>query len=64
MYLSIIVNWTIILVSLPYRGQMPLHILGQYGRDSAAPIFELFRQSMPDYPIDKPDAEGNSGMLK
>ncbi|KAL3858016.1 hypothetical protein ACJMK2_012632 [Sinanodonta woodiana] len=45
------------------RGQNPLHILGQYGKENAAAIFELFRECMPAYPIDKPDAEGNTALL-
>ena len=53
--------------TLPYflicfsRGQTPLHILGQYGRDNAGAIFDLFKESMPNYPLDKPDADGNTG---
>lgn len=45
------------------RGQSPLHILGQYGRENAAAIFELFLECMPEYPLDKADAEGNTGAL-
>uniref|UniRef100_A0A8C7BGU5 Rabankyrin-5 n=1 Tax=Neovison vison TaxID=452646 RepID=A0A8C7BGU5_NEOVI len=45
------------------RGQSPLHILGQYGRENAATIFELFLECMPEYPLDKPDAEGNTVLL-
>lgn len=44
------------------RGQSPLHILGQYGKENAAAIFELFLECMPEYPLDKPDAEGSTGM--
>ena len=44
------------------RGQSPLHILGQYGKENAASIFELFLECMPQYPLDKPDAEGNTGV--
>jgi hypothetical protein len=43
-----------------FRGQNPLHMLGQYGRDNAAAIFELFVESMPEYPIDNPDPNGNT----
>ena len=43
------------------RGQNPLHVLGSYGKDNAAAIFELFMESMPEYPIAKVDAEGNTG---
>ena len=46
-----------------YRGQNPLHILGQYGRENAAAIFELFLECMPEYPIDKVDADGNTGTI-
>ncbi|KAL5017224.1 hypothetical protein ScPMuIL_006813 [Solemya velum] len=49
--------------ALNIKGKNPLHILGQYGKDSAAAIFELFRESMPEYPIDKPDNEGNTALL-
>ena len=49
------------LLFLCCRGQNPLHILGQYGKDNAAAMFELFRETMPEYPIDRPDAEGNTG---
>ncbi|XP_003226628.1 rabankyrin-5 [Anolis carolinensis] len=45
------------------RGQSPLHILGQYGKDNAAAIFDLFLECMPEYPLDKPDAEGNTVLL-
>lgn len=38
-----------------------MHILGQYGKDNAAAICELFLECMPEYPLDKPDAEGNTG---
>ncbi|XP_051847502.1 rabankyrin-5 isoform X1 [Antechinus flavipes] len=45
------------------RGQSPLHILGHYGKENAAAIFELFLECMPEYPLDKPDAEGNTVLL-
>ena len=45
-----------------FRGQNPLHVLGQYGKENAAAIFELFLECMPKYPIDMPDAEGNTRM--
>lgn len=38
-----------------------MHILGQYGKDNAAAICDLFLECMPGYPLDKPDAEGNTG---
>ena len=45
------------------RGQNPLHVLCQFGKDNAAAIFELFKESMPEYPIAKTDSEGNSALL-
>ncbi|XP_068939356.1 rabankyrin-5 [Petaurus breviceps papuanus] len=45
------------------RGQSPIHILGHYGKENAAAIFELFLECMPEYPLDKPDAEGNTVLL-
>ncbi|XP_052269001.1 rabankyrin-5-like isoform X3 [Dreissena polymorpha] len=45
------------------KGQNPLHVLGAYGKDNAAAIYELFKESMPEYPIAKLDAEGNTVLL-
>lgn len=45
------------------RGQNPLHVLAQYGKENGAAIFELFIECMAHYPIDKPDAEGNTPLL-
>lgn len=45
------------------RGQNPLHILAQYAKDNAVAIFELFRQSMPDYPINALDADENIALF-
>ncbi|XP_077447830.1 rabankyrin-5 [Stigmatopora argus] len=45
------------------RGQSPMHILGHYGKENAAAIFELFLECMPEYPLDKPDNEGNAVLL-
>lgn len=44
-----------------HRGQSPMHVLGHYGKENAAAIFELFLECMPEYPLDKPDNEGNTG---
>lgn len=44
-----------------FRGQSPMHVLGHYGKENAAAIFELFLECMPEYPLDKPDSEGNTG---
>lgn len=45
------------------RGQSPMHVLGHYGKENAAAIFELFLECMPEYPLDKPDNEGNTGIV-
>uniref|UniRef100_A0A4W3ID53 Ankyrin repeat and FYVE domain containing 1 n=1 Tax=Callorhinchus milii TaxID=7868 RepID=A0A4W3ID53_CALMI len=45
------------------RGQSPMHVLGHYGKENAATIFELFLECMPEYPLDKPDSEGNTVLL-
>ncbi|KAK6190601.1 hypothetical protein SNE40_002431 [Patella caerulea] len=45
------------------KGQTPLHILGQHNRENSAAIFELFRETMPEYPIDIPDDDGNTVLL-
>lgn len=39
-----------------------MHVLGHYGKENAAAIFELFLECMPEYPLDKPDNEGNTGI--
>ena len=54
--------WTQTLCHLSVcRGKNSLHILGHYGKENAAAIFELFMECMPDYPINKPDDNGNTG---
>lgn len=45
-----------------FRGQNPLHVLAQYGKENAATVFDLFIECMPNYPVDKPDAEGSTRM--
>ncbi|XP_015790666.1 rabankyrin-5-like [Tetranychus urticae] len=45
------------------KGQTPLHLVAQFGRDNAAAIFEHFIACEPEYPINKPDAEGNTALL-
>uniref|UniRef100_A0A8C5GII6 BTB domain-containing protein n=2 Tax=Gouania willdenowi TaxID=441366 RepID=A0A8C5GII6_GOUWI len=45
------------------RGQSPMHVLGHYGKENAAAIFELFLECMPEYPLDKADNEGNTVLL-
>ncbi len=60
------IHWhSLTLIVLPCfllsRGQSSMHVLGQYGKENAAAIFELFLECMPEYPLDKPDNEGNTG---
>ena len=45
------------------RGQNPLHVLGQYGKENAAAIFDLFMECMPKYPLNLPDVNGNTGIV-
>lgn len=44
-----------------FSGQNPLHVLGQYGKENAAAIFDLFMECMPNYPVDQLDSNGNTG---
>ncbi|XP_033101064.1 rabankyrin-5-like isoform X2 [Anneissia japonica] len=45
------------------KSQTPMHILGQYGRDNAAAIFDLFKECMPAYPVEKQNADGNTVLM-
>ena len=46
------------------RGQNCLHLLAAYGKDASnASIFDLFISSMPEYPVNKMDADGNTPLL-
>jgi len=45
------------------KGRNPLHVLARYSPDNAAAICELFLECMPEYPLDKPDLEGNTALL-
>lgn len=45
------------------KGRNPLHVLARYSHDNAAAICELFLECMPEYPLDKPDLEGNTGTV-
>ncbi|XP_071744052.1 rabankyrin-5 isoform X2 [Lepeophtheirus salmonis] len=49
--------------ALNNKGRNPLHILANFGGDSSSKIFDIFLKYMHDYPIDKPDAEGNTPLL-
>lgn len=48
--------------AIDVRGRTPLHLLAKYPRDNASTICEQFIEFMPDYPLDKPDADGNTGL--
>lgn len=46
------------------KGRNPLHELSRCGRDQgAASICELFFESMPNYPVNVADAQGNTPLL-
>jgi ankyrin repeat protein len=46
------------------RGQNCLHLLSAYGKENTnSAIFDLFIQSMPEYPINRTDSEGNTPLL-
>ena len=49
--------------ALNLRGQNPVHLLGQHGKENAAAIVDLFMQCMPEYPINTLDGEGNTPLL-
>jgi len=44
-----------------WRGHNPLHTLAVYSKENAAAIFELFRQTMPEYPFDALDGSESTG---
>lgn len=46
-----------------FKGRNPLHILANFGNDNAVAIFDLFLECMPDYPLDKTDADGSTGKI-
>lgn len=46
-----------------FKGQAPLHLIAQFAKENAAAIFELFISSEPNYPINKPDGDGNTPLL-
>ena len=43
------------------KGRNPLHILANFSTDNAVAIFDLFRECMPDFPLDRIDGDGNTG---
>lgn len=40
----------------------PLHELAKHSKESAAAICEVFLETMPKYPLEVQDGEGNTGM--
>ena len=46
------------------KGRNPLHILANFGRpETSVEIFQLFNECMPEYPLNRPDTEGNTALL-
>lgn len=45
------------------RGQNPVHLLAQHGKENAAAILDIFMECMPEYKINTQDAEGNTALL-
>lgn len=43
------------------KGHNPLHVLAIYGKENAAAICNLFIETVPDFPLDKQDLDGNTG---
>ncbi|VDP10505.1 unnamed protein product [Soboliphyme baturini] len=50
-------------LALNLKGHSPLHLLGIYGKENAAAIFQCFVANIPNYPVDTLDPEGNTGWL-
>jgi ankyrin repeat protein len=49
--------------ALNLRGQNPVHLLAQHGKENASAILEIFMKCMPEYPINTQDGEGNTALL-
>lgn len=49
--------------ALNLRGQNPVHLLAQHGKENAHAILDIFMQCMPEYPINTQDGEGNTPLL-
>ncbi|KAF5296308.1 hypothetical protein FQA39_LY12525 [Lamprigera yunnana] len=45
------------------KGRNPLHELCRCGKENAAAICDFFLECMPDYPINRPDIDGNTPLL-
>ncbi|XP_025829118.1 rabankyrin-5, partial [Agrilus planipennis] len=48
---------------LNIKGRNPLHELCRCGKENAAAICDFFLECMPEYPINKPDLDGNTPLL-
>ena len=44
------------------KGHNPLHVLAIYGKENAAAICNLFIETISDFPLDKQDLDGNTGI--
>lgn len=47
--------------ALTVKCRNPLHELAKYSKESSAAICEVFLETMPKYPLEVQDAEGNTG---
>jgi len=45
-------------------GQNVLHVLGQFGKENAAAIFDLIMECRPQLPVDQLDVNGNTGIYR
>ncbi|XP_023334642.1 rabankyrin-5 [Eurytemora carolleeae] len=45
------------------KGRSPLHVLARFTERNTTDIFNVFMETMPEYPIDKQDTEGNTPLL-
>ena len=43
-----------------FPGRNSLHVLAVFGKENSSAIFELFMECMPEYPLNRPDAEGST----
>ena len=64
-------HWYTLTYSLPlththphtFRGQNILHILAKYAKENASGIFSMMLEVSPNFPVDLPDADGNTRKL-
>ena len=45
------------------KGRSPFHVLAKFTDNNTRDIFDTFLEFMPEYPVDKTDAEGNTPLL-